>query len=134
MGMFLLGALTVGASIAKVVIFHQIDVATTAGTADLKWVESPAIYWSMVESSLGIVGACLPLLRPLVSNTTTSGFMRSMRSVTFVGSDNGSSMKLEETPAGSAASTPNSIAMAKFEAMKGFRSDVSAIGHQKDSL
>jgi len=28
---------------------------------------TPTVYWPMVESSLGIVGACLPLLKPIVS-------------------------------------------------------------------
>ena len=35
----------------------------------------------MVESSLGIVGACLPLLRPLFVGASTTGFMRSLKSV-----------------------------------------------------
>ena len=29
---------------------------------------TPTLYWPMVESSLGIVGACLPLFRPLIRN------------------------------------------------------------------
>ena len=43
--------------------------------------ETPAVYWPMVESSLGIVGACLPLLRPLFAGRTSNGFMRDLRSV-----------------------------------------------------
>lgn len=35
----------------------------------------------MVESSLGIVGACLPLLRPLFAGAASHGFMRDLRSV-----------------------------------------------------
>ena len=29
---------------------------------------TPTLYWPMVESSLGIVGACLPLFRPIVKD------------------------------------------------------------------
>ena len=35
----------------------------------------------MVESSVGIVGACLPLLRPLFVGATSHGFMRSLKNV-----------------------------------------------------
>lgn len=35
----------------------------------------------MVESSLGIVGACLPLLRPLFAGAASRGFMRDLREV-----------------------------------------------------
>ena len=35
----------------------------------------------MVESSVGIVGACLPLLRPLFVGASSSGFMRSLKNV-----------------------------------------------------
>ena len=35
----------------------------------------------MVESSIGIVGACLPLLRPLFVGASSNGFMRSLKSV-----------------------------------------------------
>ena len=35
----------------------------------------------MVESSIGIVGACLPLLRPLFVGASSTGFMRSLKSV-----------------------------------------------------
>ena len=33
---------------------------------------SPLVYWAMIESSLGIVGACLPMLRPLFTRKSTS--------------------------------------------------------------
>lgn len=35
----------------------------------------------MVESSIGIVGACLPLLRPLFVGASSNGFMRSLKDV-----------------------------------------------------
>lgn len=143
LGMFLLGVLTVGAAIAKLIVFHEIAIEVGSGDSDITWILSPAIYWPMVESSLGIVGACLPLIRPLVSNSMTSGFMRSMRSATFGssagsrtlrGSDNPYSIRLEDSLVGSAASTPDSLAVAKFDAHKGFRSELVVIDEQGDSL
>lgn len=35
----------------------------------------------MIESGVGIVGACLPLLRPLFAGAATRGFMRDLQSV-----------------------------------------------------
>ena len=34
---------------------------------------SPQVYWPMIESSLGIVGACLPILRALFTYKPASG-------------------------------------------------------------
>ena len=39
-------------------------------TTDLN---SPLVFWPMIESSLGIVSACLPMLRPLFTPKSTSG-------------------------------------------------------------
>jgi len=64
-GIFLTGALTVGAGIAKLVAFRWIIEQTNGNNLDITFIDTPLIYWPMIESSLGIVGACLPLLRPL---------------------------------------------------------------------
>ncbi len=32
---------------------------------------SPIVYWPMIESSMGIMGACLPMLRPLFTGKST---------------------------------------------------------------
>ena len=103
---FLLGALTVGAGIAKLVIFYRVlsckiqkrcrnrksrshvvglNVPTNI---DITYAETPMVYWPMVESSLGIIGACLPLMRPLFAGATSRGFMRHLH--TFKSSDQGS--------------------------------------------
>ena len=42
---------------------------------------TPTLYWPMVESSLGIVGACLPLLRPLFINTSPKTIFSSLRTM-----------------------------------------------------
>ena len=39
---------------------------------------TPTLYWPMVESSLGIVGACLPLFRPIISEICP---VRSLREI-----------------------------------------------------
>lgn len=78
---FLLGLLTAAAGAAKLVVFHFIAQETNNGAVDVTYVLTPSIYWPMVESSLGIVGACLPLLRPLFPATSSTGFVRKLRSV-----------------------------------------------------
>lgn len=42
---------------------------------------TPTIYWPMVESSLGIVGACLPLLRPIFTDTRAKNLSSSLRAI-----------------------------------------------------
>ena len=78
---FLLGLLTVLAGIAKLVIYYHIISQAEGGDYDITWFETPAFLWAFIESALGVVGACLPLLRPLFAGTSTKGFMRNLRSV-----------------------------------------------------
>lgn len=78
---FLLGILTAAAGAAKLVVLHRIVVAIDNGAADQTYIVTPSIYWPMIESSLGIVGACLPLLRPLFPAASSAGFVRKLRSV-----------------------------------------------------
>lgn len=37
---------------------------------------TPMVYWAMIESSLGIVGACLPMFRPLFAGLSSKGKRR----------------------------------------------------------
>lgn len=67
----------------------------------------------MVEASIGIVGACLPLLRPLFVGASSTGFMRSLKNVDFV------SLKLNEDALkqlgdGSPAAPGSTTAFTKF--------------------
>lgn len=41
---------------------------------------TPMIYWPFIESSLGIVGACLPLYRPLADTYFIKSVLRRMKS------------------------------------------------------
>ena len=42
---------------------------------------TPTLYWPMIESSLGIVGACLPLMRPILQKISPHDVFRSLRSM-----------------------------------------------------
>jgi len=89
-GIFLTGALTVGAGIAKLVAFRWIIQQTDGNNLDITFIDTPLIYWPMVESSLGIVGACLPLLRPLfVGKSKAPVVVRQLRPVVISTVDEG---------------------------------------------
>ena len=52
-------------------------------------VTTPTVYWPFIEASIGIVGACLPLYRPLFSSGSGSkgfGQVRNLRSVRLASS------------------------------------------------
>ena len=101
---FLLGILTVLSGIAKLIVFYHVIALAAADDFDLTWFETPAVLWPMVESALGIVGACLPLLRPLFAGTSTQGFMRNLRSVairTITGAEEPKSSEGSTTAVGS---------------------------------
>ncbi|KAL8690522.1 MAG: hypothetical protein Q9218_004053 [Villophora microphyllina] len=82
-GIFLLGFLTVGAGIAKLAIFYEMlhKIETDANAVDVTWLQTPMVYWPLVESTCGIIGACLPLMRPLFAGAASRGFMRDLQSV-----------------------------------------------------
>ena len=42
---------------------------------------TPTVYWPMVESSLGIVGASLPLLRPIFTDLPAKNIFSSIRAM-----------------------------------------------------
>lgn len=42
---------------------------------------APTVYWPMIESSIGIVGACLPLLRPIFTDTAVKNLWPTLRSM-----------------------------------------------------
>lgn len=71
-GIFLLGAFTIGASIARTYFVFNVDLS------DITWSSVTPINWSSVETSVGIISACLPTLLPVfgvldrkVQKTTT---------------------------------------------------------------
>ena len=56
---------------------------------------TPTVYWPMVESSLGIVGACLPLLRPIFTDTRAKNIFSSLRTLLSRPSSRSSSARTE---------------------------------------
>ncbi|KAI3323799.1 hypothetical protein HD806DRAFT_495628 [Xylariaceae sp. AK1471] len=64
---FLLGAVTTASSIARTVVQYRVAREYRTGNVDKTYYLSPGFYWPVIESSLGIVGACLPMLGPLGS-------------------------------------------------------------------
>lgn len=90
---------TVAASITRMVTFVHTGQARDAGDDDYKCqlqsmilpykianetcmidFTAPTIYWTMIESSLSIVSACLPTLRPLFHGHSPESMVRSVRS------------------------------------------------------
>lgn len=63
--MFLLGGLTFAVSCVKLYFWYWTFNRLEAYDTDLGWVISPSIYWPMIESALAIIGACLPLYKPI---------------------------------------------------------------------
>ncbi|KAI4252134.1 MAG: hypothetical protein LQ352_004456 [Teloschistes flavicans] len=82
-GIFLLGFLTVGAGIAKLAVYYDMlgKINSDPNAVDVTWIQTPLVYWPLVESSCGIIGACLPLMRPLFAGAASRGFMRDLQSV-----------------------------------------------------
>ena len=56
---------------------------------------TPMVYWPMIESSLGIVGACLPLLRPIFTDTQASSIFSSLRTILSRSSSRSNSANVE---------------------------------------
>ncbi|KAI0112580.1 hypothetical protein GGR51DRAFT_507585 [Nemania sp. FL0031] len=73
-GLFLLGLITIGASAARAVIQYGVAAEFDTGNPDQTYYLGPGIYWALIEVSLGIIAASLPLLRPV-------GRMYSIRNV-----------------------------------------------------
>ncbi|KAI1387570.1 uncharacterized protein F4822DRAFT_406953 [Hypoxylon trugodes] len=62
---FLLGTITTGASIARTVVQYGVAKEFDAHNVDTTYYVVPVAYWPLIEAALGIVAACLPLLRPV---------------------------------------------------------------------
>ncbi|KAI8629703.1 hypothetical protein F5Y19DRAFT_431580 [Xylariaceae sp. FL1651] len=81
----LLGAVVVGAGVARFVTFITIGRGIFANINDITYFTTPVFAWTMIESSLAVVGANLPFLRPLLQPKTytssqTWSLLRSVRS------------------------------------------------------
>jgi len=74
-GMFLLGTLVCAAGITRLAIFET--SLSSFGSTDETYNAADAIVWTYIESSLAVVSACLPTLRPIFAfmkrESTTKG-------------------------------------------------------------
>ncbi|KAL1988300.1 hypothetical protein VTN96DRAFT_275 [Rasamsonia emersonii] len=68
-GIFLLGSVVVAAGITRVVVFAQVIAFAHAYPlvyfTDITYFTADTLFWTLLENSIGIIGACLPALRPL---------------------------------------------------------------------
>ena len=66
-------------SLIRLIIFIQFVPSLPQHRSDTTYYESPFSYWSHIEASLGVISACLPVLRPIFvrpsphSNNSSSG-------------------------------------------------------------
>lgn len=82
---FALGFVSVAAGLARITVqIAQLSHITSVSQNIL--IISLCTYWSMIEMGLSIVAACLPTLRPLLSNPSPPGWCRHLKSRTILSS------------------------------------------------
>lgn len=72
----------------KLVYYYQITALVQKDTIDLTWILTPTVYWPLIESALGVVGACLPLIKPVFDDCMP--FIQIKTFLSSLGSGNGS--------------------------------------------
>ncbi|TVY83828.1 hypothetical protein LSUE1_G001333 [Lachnellula suecica] len=77
---FLLGAVVVGAGIARLVIFIR-QTNNPYLNADGIGHLTTEIWWSMLEMGISVVAACLPTIRPLFGKLLPESIIHSLRSM-----------------------------------------------------
>ncbi|TGO08350.1 hypothetical protein BTUL_0213g00070 [Botrytis tulipae] len=89
LAIFSLGALTIAASIVRMIVFIQATAVNYDPHADFEFICTSGLYWSLIESSLGVIAACLPAqygllntpgVQSLVASVQSAISLRSMRS------------------------------------------------------
>ena len=82
-GVFLLGALAIGASGLRMAMFIIVDTSFINPKQDGAWTVDLFLFWSIIESGLVILAACLPSLAFLAQKigVITGSAVRSIRSV-----------------------------------------------------
>jgi hypothetical protein len=70
-GMFLLGAIVIGASLARLIVFIQVGQELQTQFHNITYHTTPVFSWSIVEASLSVISACLPTLRPIFMRQTS---------------------------------------------------------------
>ncbi|ESZ99267.1 hypothetical protein SBOR_0308 [Sclerotinia borealis F-4128] len=89
LAIFSLGALTIAASIVRMIVFIEATAVNYDPHADFEFICTSGLYWSLIESALGIIAACLPAqygllntpgVQSLVASVQSAISLRSMRS------------------------------------------------------
>lgn len=105
-GILLLGAMAVAASIVRLIVYVKaLALLTALADVDEKLVVTLGLYWSLLESGLALIAACLPTLSSLFIRTGgVDTVIRSIRSVfslrstgRSVNSDEGQPVYLQRT-------------------------------------
>ncbi|KAF2115243.1 hypothetical protein BDV96DRAFT_646257 [Lophiotrema nucula] len=102
-GILLLAAMAVAASIARLVVYVKAITLLTAGSdVDEKLVVTLGLYWSLLESGLALIAACLPTLSSLFfkkkGGKSLTMMLQSLRSVFSLRSSNRSVRSEDSQP------------------------------------
>ncbi|KAI0107680.1 plasma membrane protein Pth11-like protein [Hypoxylon sp. NC0597] len=82
---FLLGAVSIAASLTRLIVTAQVIAVGFAPGADDILVITLYLYWGMVECGVGVLAACIPTLTSLFRGLTWESVIATTRS--FLGSD-----------------------------------------------
>ncbi|CAD6448222.1 233e18dd-bbc7-4aaf-9392-5be7a1c50f53 [Sclerotinia trifoliorum] len=80
LAIFSLGALTIAASIVRMIVFIQATAVNYDPHADFEFICTSGLYWSMIESGLGIIAACLPAQYGLLNTKGVQSLVASVQS------------------------------------------------------
>lgn len=97
---FLMGCLTIAASITRMVTFINAANNLRRVQEDYTYYIAITSYWTIIEASLAITSACLPTLRPLFQGLSPESIINSFRSIIRSNHSTGSS-KHSDTSNGS---------------------------------
>lgn len=78
-GIFLLSAMSLAAAIVRLIVQEQISNGGYAAHTDVNLTLTILLYWSMLESGLALIAACLPTLHHLVSKSFIHPAVHSVR-------------------------------------------------------
>lgn len=105
-GILATGAVSIVASIIKVIISFEIENEDLSSNVDADLTISTILYWSLIEGGLAIIAACLPTLRCLISKLSLSSIVHSVRNALSIGSKH-TQEDFQRLPVSSNKSHPN---------------------------
>ena len=111
-GIFLLGFLTVLAGVTRLIFFYR--AAEDHYGADVAVNTAPTIYWSLVETAMAVISACLPTLRPLFHGFSPESILGSIRSRISLKSGGGSRGTRSKDSSGSNGSKKSKVLSSTF--------------------